>query len=98
MSQLTTQEMLSIAQDTKKAKAALAFRCSGMATVLTEPSRKTSHIDVKVSPEEKARYQALADHLGLSLSAIIRTILSQACDDMGLQTPSGITASHLAGE
>jgi hypothetical protein len=53
MSRLTTQEMMSIAQDTKKAKAALAFRVSGMTTVLTERDRKTSHIDVKVHLKRK---------------------------------------------
>ncbi len=46
--------------------------------------RKTVKLDFKASPEEKARYQALAEHLGLNLSAIIRTILNQACEDVGL--------------
>lgn len=84
MSKLTTQEMIAIAQETKKAKAALAFRISGMATSLTERERKTVLMNFKASVEEKARYQALADHLGLSLSAIIRTILNRACEDVEL--------------
>lgn len=82
MSQLTTQDMLTIAQDTKKAKAALAFRMSGMATVLTERDRKTVKIDFKASPKEKARYQALSEQLELNLSTIIRTLLDQTCDEL----------------
>lgn len=84
MSLLTTQEMISIAKDTKKAKAALAFKMSGMATILTERDRKTAKIEIKVSPEEKARYQALSAQLELSLGAVIRTLLNQVCDDLGI--------------
>lgn len=84
MSELTTQDMIAIAQNTKKAQAALAFRMSGMATTLTDHDRKTVLISFKASPQEKARYQALSDQLELNLSTIIRTLLDQACADLGV--------------
>ncbi|MBD2308574.1 hypothetical protein H6G17_24190 [Chroococcidiopsis sp. FACHB-1243] len=84
MSLLTTSEMISIASDSKKAKAALAFKMSGMATILTERDRKTAKIEIKVSPEEKARYHALSAQLELSLGSIVRTLLNQACDELGI--------------
>jgi len=84
MSLLTTQEMIAIVKDTKKAKAALAFKMSGMATILTERDRKTAKIEIKASPEEKARYQTLSTQLELSLGAIVRTLLNQACDELGI--------------
>lgn len=82
MSKLTTQDMIAIAQDTKKAQAALAFRMSGMATALTDPDRKSVLMSFKVSPQEKERYQALSQQLELNLSTIIRTLLDQACSDL----------------
>jgi hypothetical protein len=84
MSKLTTQDMIAIASDTKKAQAALAFRMSGMVTVLTQRDHKTVLMTFKVSPEEKARYQALSNQLELNLSTIIRTLLEQACNDLGV--------------
>jgi hypothetical protein len=84
MSKLTTQDMTAIASDTKKAQAALAFRMSGMATVLTQSDHKTVLMTFKVSPQEKARYQALSQQLELNLSTIIRTLLEQACKDLGV--------------
>ena len=42
MSKLTTQDTIAIATNTRKAQAALAFRMSGMATVLTEGDRQGS--------------------------------------------------------
>ena len=82
MSKLTTSDMIAIATDTKKAQAALAFRMSGMVTVLTEYDRKTVLMTLKVLSQEKARYQALSEQLELPLSAIIRTLLNQACDEL----------------
>ena len=82
MSKLTTSDMIVIATDTKKAQAALAFRMSGMATTLTDSDRKTVLMSFKVSPQEKARYQALSQQLELNLSTIIRTLLDQACNDL----------------
>ena len=84
MSKLTTSDMIAIATDTQKAQAALAFRMSGMTTVLTQRDRKTVLMTFKVSPEEKARYQALSNQLELNLSTIIRTLLDQACSDLGV--------------
>lgn len=84
MSLLTTSEMIAIVKDTKKTKAALAFKMSGMTTILTERDRKTAKIEIKASPEEKAKYQALSAQLELSLGAIVRTLLNQACDELGI--------------
>lgn len=64
MSQLTTPNMIAIAQDAKR-------------------DHKTVLMNFKASPEEKAIYQALAEHLELSLSAIVRAILNQACEEVG---------------
>ena len=83
MSKLTTSDMIAIATEAKKAQAALAFRMSGMTTVLTQRDRKTVLMTFKVSPQEKARYQALSQQLELNLSTIIRTRLDQACSDLG---------------
>lgn len=83
MSKLTTSDMIAIASDTKKAQVALAFRMSGMVTALTQRDHKTILMTFKVSPEEKARYQALSNQLELNLSTIIRTLLEQACNDLG---------------
>lgn len=82
MSKLTTQDMIAIATDTKKAQAALAFRMSGMATTLTDSDRKTVLMSFKVSPQEKERYQTLSRAAELNLSTIIRTLLDQACNDL----------------
>ena len=57
---------------------------SGMVTVLTQSDHKSVLMSFKVSLQEKARYQALSNQLELNLSSIIRTLLDQACNDLGV--------------
>jgi hypothetical protein len=83
MSRLKTQEMITIARQQKQAAAEAAFRVSGMATLLSE-GRKPILQTFKVSPAEQERYRALATATGVNLSALIRAMLNQACDEMGV--------------
>lgn len=85
MSLLTTQQMRAIATEEKQKKAELAFRVSGMATVLSEKGKKDKLVSTKVSQVERDRWNALADKVELPISSIIRTTINQLCDQMGVQ-------------
>jgi len=84
-SKLTTKEMIAIAKEAKKTKAELAFRLSGVTTILSEPEKKTESMLIKLSPDEKQRFKRLAEVVQLPVSSIIRAAMKQLCDDMGVE-------------
>lgn len=76
--------MIDLAREQKDEAARIAFRTSGVATILAEGKGKVIQKVIKVSPDEAQRIERLVQVSGVTFSCLMRALIRQACDELGI--------------